>query len=70
MKHAIRLVGAMLLCSVAVTAQQQPALPSTPLAYGLIAAQFQPDGTFTLGGGGWPKFAGTWTVANGEVELY
>ena len=40
MKHAIRLVAAMLLCSGLVSAQQSPALPSTPLVYGFLSATF------------------------------
>src|SRR5688572_29297457 len=73
MKHGIRLIAAAaLLCSAIVAAQSPPALPSLPsgpLAYGLISAQFAPDGTFTLGGGGWPKLSGTWKAAKGEVEF-
>ena len=68
MKHGIRLVAAALLCSM-TTAAQQPALPSAPLVYGVISAQFAPDGTLTLGGGGWPKLTGTWKAANGEAEI-
>src|SRR5688572_1803629 len=70
MKHGIRLVASMaLLCSAMVTAQQSPALPSTPMSYGLINATFATDGTFTMGGPGWGKLAGSWKAANGEAEF-
>ena len=68
MTHAIRLAAAMLLCSAIVVAQA-PALPSTPLAYGFLSATFAADGTFTLGGPGWGKLAGTWKASNGEAEF-
>jgi outer membrane protein assembly factor BamB len=37
--------------------------------YGMLSATFAADGTFTLGGGGWPNLEGTWKAAAGEVEL-
>jgi hypothetical protein len=67
MKLGIRLIAAALLCSVIVRGQQ-PALPSTPLAYGDITATFAADGTFTIGGA-WGKFSGSWKAANGEAEF-
>ncbi|HUR20213.1 MAG TPA: PQQ-binding-like beta-propeller repeat protein [Vicinamibacterales bacterium] len=68
MKHRIQLIAATLLCSVIVAAQS-PALPSTPMAYGDITATFAADGTYTLGGPGWGKLAGSWKAASGEAEL-
>ena len=38
------------------------ALPSTPLTFGFFTARFDPSGTFTLEGEGWPPFKGTWKV--------
>src|SRR5688572_3984858 len=67
MKHGIRFIAAALL-STAIVAAQQPALPSTPMAYGDITATFAADGTLTLGGA-WGKFAGSWKAANGEAEF-
>jgi hypothetical protein len=67
MKHSLRLTAAMLLCSVIVRGQQ-PALPSTPLAYGDITATFAADGTFTIGGA-WGKFSGSWNAESGEAEF-
>lgn len=54
---------------IVVPAGQSPALPSTPMTYGMLSATFAADGTFTLGGGGWPALNGTWKAANGEVEF-
>lgn len=52
-----------------VPAAQASALPSTPLAYGGLAATFAADGTFTITGTGWPRVAGTWKAENGEIAL-
>jgi outer membrane protein assembly factor BamB len=68
MKHGIWL-GAAALLSSAILAAQQPALPSTPLAYGFLTATFAADGTFTMGGPGWGNLAGTWKAASGEAEF-
>jgi outer membrane protein assembly factor BamB len=69
MSFTLRLVVAAALCSVLVTAQQAPTLPSTPLAYGAVSATFAADGTFVLGGGGWPVLRGTWKAAGNDVEF-
>jgi outer membrane protein assembly factor BamB len=50
-------------------AAQASALPSTPLAYGGLAATFAADGTFTITGTGWPRMAGTWKAERGELAL-
>ena len=68
MKHGVRLIAAALLGS-AIVAAQQPALPSTPMAYGFINATFAADGTFTMGGPGWGILSGSWNAANGEAEF-
>ena len=57
------------LASAAARAQPGPALPPTPLEFGLFQAQFNADGTFSLQGQGWPPFKGTWTSAGDEVTL-
>lgn len=44
-------------------------LPSDPLKYGVFTVRFDPRGTFTLEGAGWPKLNGNWTRKTGEVEL-
>lgn len=58
----------VLACGVTVGAQSQT-LPSTPLHYGALSATFAADGSFTLGGGGWPTLTGTWTATNGEATF-
>jgi outer membrane protein assembly factor BamB len=48
----------------------QPALPSGPLAMRDFRLQFDPAGTFTLGGDpGWPPMSGTWTITGKEITL-
>ena len=47
----------------------QPALPSHPLKYGAFEARFDPGGTYTLKGQGWPALNGTWTSTGNEVTL-
>src|SRR5258706_12079805 len=50
---------------------QQPAaqLPTYPLAFGAFVARFDPGGTFTLQGQGWPALSGTWKINGAEIEL-
>src|SRR5262245_32795444 len=43
-------------------AQQAVSVPSTPMTFGFFNARFDPAGTFTLEGEGWPPFKGTWTL--------
>ena len=50
----------------------QPAtttLPSYPLKFGAFEARFDPGGTFTLQGEGWPALNGTWTSTGNEIAL-
>jgi outer membrane protein assembly factor BamB len=44
-------------------------LPSQPLRFGAFAARFDPAGTFTLDGQGWPKLGGNWRIDGAEIEL-
>ncbi len=61
------------MASVTLAAQQpapaQVTLPSGPMVYGALSGQFNADGTFTMGGGGWPVLTGTWKAAAGEVAF-
>ena len=66
-RRALALV--LTLAAAAAVASQGPALPSSPLEFGLFQAQFNADGTFSLQGQGWPPFKGTWTSAGDEVTL-
>lgn len=47
----------------------QPSLPSGPLVIRAFTLSFDPAGTFTLSGDGWPSMAGTWTTSGREVAL-
>jgi hypothetical protein len=51
----------------ALSAQQS--LPSGPLVIRAFTLSFDPAGTFTLAGDGWPSMAGTWTASGREVTL-
>jgi outer membrane protein assembly factor BamB len=48
---------------------QVQGLPSGPLAFGAFAAEFRPDGTFTIAGTDWRAMAGTWKASAGDIEL-
>ena len=51
------------------------ALPSTPMAFGAFTATFDPNGTFSMQGQGWPAFRGTYKTERpnggqpGTIEL-
>jgi outer membrane protein assembly factor BamB len=45
------------------------ALPSGPLVIRDFTLQFDPAGTFSLTGAGWPSMAGSWVVSGTEVTL-
>ena len=57
---------------VANLAAQQTAtpLPSYPIKFGAFVARFDPGGTFTLQGQGWPALNGNWKSSGNEVELH
>ena len=61
------------LLLLAVLAQSAPAppftLPSAPLAFGAFTARFDPAGTFTLDGQGWPSMGGTFTLSGNDIAL-
>ena len=44
-------------------------LPSDPMKFGAFTARFDPAGTFTIEGTGWPKLNGNWTRTGNEMEL-
>src|SRR5215471_8819756 len=50
-----------------------PPLPPAPMVFGAFTATFDENGTFTLGGQGWPTFKGTYKTGSrdgkAEVEL-
>ncbi|HEY5884746.1 MAG TPA: PQQ-binding-like beta-propeller repeat protein [Pyrinomonadaceae bacterium] len=49
--------------------ETQNQLPSTPLKFGAFQARFDPAGTFTLKGQGWPAMHGNWKSTGSEVEF-
>ncbi len=54
---------------VAVAPSAQQTLPGGPLAMRAFTLRFEPAGTFTLSGEGWPSMAGTWTTSGREVAV-
>jgi outer membrane protein assembly factor BamB len=62
-------VAAVALIGSASARQATVALPSTPLTFGFFTARFDPSGTFTLEGEGWPPFKGTWRVEAASIVL-
>src|SRR6185436_13395973 len=66
----ISLLFGLFAIAGAITAQQSDLkLPSEPLKFGVFVAQFDPAGTFTIEGVGWPKLTGNWKGAGSEIEL-
>ena len=63
------LTGSM--ASTAANARRQDIvpLPSHQLKFGAFLARFDPGGTFSVEGQGWPTMNGTWKANGGEVEL-
>lgn len=49
--------------------RQGSLLPSYPLSFGVFAARFDPAGTLTLEGRGWPKLNGNWKSEGAEIEI-
>ena len=74
METAIMRVAVLLLIALSglipIAGQEtQTQLPSTPLKFGAFQARFDPAGTFTLKGQGWPAMHGNWKSAGSEVEF-
>src|SRR6267378_4665483 len=49
--------------------QTAPQLPSYPLKFGAFVARFDPGGTFTLQGQGWPPLSGNWKRDGSEIQF-
>jgi outer membrane protein assembly factor BamB len=63
-------IAAGWLSNSGVAAQQPTAqLPSTQIKFGAFVARFDPGGTFTLQGQGWPALNGNWKKTGVEIEL-
>src|SRR5258705_13045357 len=69
--RSIRSLVAFILAGSLITAapSAQQSLPSGPLVIRAFTLEFDPAGTFTVAGGGWPSMAGTWTTSGREVAL-
>ena len=68
--QSINLAVALILLSfTSAGAQQSPALPSFPLKFGAFVTKFDPTGTFTLPGKGWPALSGKWKANGAVIEL-
>ena len=57
------------LCALAGSGAAQPTLPGDPLVIRDFTLHFDPAGTFSLTGAGWPSMAGSWTLSGNEVTL-
>jgi outer membrane protein assembly factor BamB/protein tyrosine phosphatase (PTP) superfamily phosphohydrolase (DUF442 family) len=44
-------------------------VPSDPLKFGAFTARFDPGGTFTIEGSGWPKLTGNWKKTGDQMEF-
>ena len=49
--------------------RSKAALPSQPVTFGVFTARFDPGGTLTLEGQGWPKLNATWKTSGSEIEF-
>src|SRR4029453_9604877 len=54
---------------IVVLSSAQAAPPSGPLAMRDFRLQFDPAGTFTLSGEGWPSMSGSWKMSEAEITL-
>ena len=52
-----------------VLPQTSAAIPSHPLKFGAFVARFDPGGTLTLQGQGWPSLNGNWKLNGTELEM-
>lgn len=62
-------IGIALLSKTILAQETIPQLPTTSLTFGAFVVRFDPGGTFTLEGKGWPALNGNWKLAGSEVEL-
>ena len=57
------------LLVILAVALGQASMPSGPLAMRDFRLQFDPAGTFTLTGEGWPAMSGSWKINGAEITL-
>ena len=61
------LAATVVIAAVAGLRSAQSALPVAPLAMRAFTLRFDPAGTFSLEGPGWPSMSGTWTTSGNVV---
>jgi outer membrane protein assembly factor BamB len=69
MKTRLAFALTLLLAAAGGLEAAAQTLPAGPLVIRDFTLQFDPAGTFSLTGAGWPAMAGTWTAAGSEVTL-
>lgn len=70
----LQIVLVLLLSGLVSSAQESASqsgasFPSNPLKFGAFVAKFDPGGTFTLQGQGWPALNGKWKASGDVMEL-
>lgn len=66
----LRILLLVLFGSVVSSAQQSPTpLPTKAMKFGAFVVKFDPGGTFTLQGKGWPPLSGKWNANGAVVEF-
>src|SRR5689334_15617762 len=69
-KRILWMLLAISICASTSVAQQSNAtLPADPLKFGAFIVRFDPGGTFTLNGEGWPPLKGNWKTDGGEIQF-
>ena len=68
-KSQAMLAATAVIAAMAAALSAQPALPAAPLAMRAFTLRFDPAGTFSLEGPGWPSISGTWTASGNDVTL-
>lgn len=66
MSHRLALAALLIL---GITALAQSPLPGGPLVIRDFTLEFNPAGTFSLSGSGWPSMSGRWTASGSELTL-
>lgn len=65
----VLLFSALLSSAQESAPQTSASFPSNPLRFGAFVAKFDPGGTFTLQGQGWPPLNGKWKTSGDVIEL-
>lgn len=68
-RHRAGIALAVFSTALIVGLSAQTTLPGGPLVIRDFTLRFDPAGTFSLSGAGWPSMAGIWTTSGREVTL-